>query len=153
MLGVHFVPKDDGTPHIQAMRQKGIEWADRLTTHPLPASDAWLSFTIQLHNVMSYGLGEVIIPPKRLKKLMHALYYWILPILNINRFITREWRTLPERYQELGLPEWGGDCLAAKIFLIQRLWGFESASTILMTHAYEAFQMEVGLFGDISAQD
>ena len=31
--------------------------------------------------------------------------------------------------------------------------GFESASAILMSHAYEAFQMEVGLFGDILAQD
>ena len=73
--------------------------------------------------------------------------------VNVNCCITREWRTLPERYQGLGLPEWGGDCLAAKIFLIQRLWGFESASATLVSHAYEAFQMEVGLFGNILAQD
>ena len=46
MLGVHFVPKGHGTPHTKAMRQKGFEWADRLTTRPLPARDAWLSFTI-----------------------------------------------------------------------------------------------------------
>ena len=32
MLGVHFVPKGDGTPHIKAMRKQGFEWADRLTT-------------------------------------------------------------------------------------------------------------------------
>ena len=89
MLGVHFDSKGDGTRHIKAMQQKGFEWADRLTTRPLPAIDAWLSFTIQLHKAMSYGLGAVIIPPKRLEKLMHALYYWILPILNVNRCITR----------------------------------------------------------------
>ena len=40
--------------------------------------------------------------------------------------------------------------MAAKLFYLQnKKWGFDSAVGMLMVHAYEAFQVEVGLSGNI----
>ena len=46
MLGVLFAPVGNGIPHIKMMREKGLEWVDKLTTRPLPKRDAWLSLFI-----------------------------------------------------------------------------------------------------------
>ena len=149
MLGVQFIPESDGMPYIEAMKKKGMEWANRLKTRPLPPQDAWLSFHMQLSRSMSYGLGSVVIFPKKLDKLMQLVYCRILLLLNVNRCIDCKWRTLSPCYQGLGLPDWIVDCLTAKFYLVVRLWGFSSASAHLMIHTYEAFRMEVGLFGNI----
>ena len=81
--------------------------------------------------------------PSKLDKLMHSLYFQILPYLGINRHITKEWRMLPERYQGLGLPNFVVWSLAAKISFVQRHLGFNNAAGQMMMQAFEAFLMEV----------
>jgi len=56
MLGMFFAPIGNGVPHIEAMREKGFTWADRLMTRPLPSRGAWLSFFLQLYPAISYLL-------------------------------------------------------------------------------------------------
>ena len=51
MLGVFFDPVGNGIPHITVMRDKGVVWADRLQTCPLPISGVCLSFFLQLYQV------------------------------------------------------------------------------------------------------
>ena len=148
MLGVHYVPRGNGIYHIDAMKNKGDLWADRQITRPLCLSDAWLSFFLALYPGMSYGLESVLIAPKELDDKMQALYYKILPVLGVNRNISKEWRTLSERFQGLGLPNFVVDCLAAKLFYMQSVWGFDCAAGHMMMQAYEAFLIEVGLYGD-----
>ena len=80
---------------------------------------------------------------------MQALYYKILPVLGVNRSISKEWRTLSERFRGLGLPNFVVDCLAAKLFYMQNVWGFDCAAGNMMIQAYEAFLIEVGLYGEI----
>ena len=53
---------------------------------------------------MVFGLETVIMLPKKMEKLMQNLYFRFLPILGVNRHITKGWRMLPERYHGLGLP-------------------------------------------------
>jgi len=149
MLGMFFAPIGNSVPHIEAMREKGFTWADRLMTRPLPSRDAWLSFFLHLYPAISYGLASAVIKRSKLDLLMSALYYKILPLLGVNRCINVFWHLLSERYQGLGLPNFVADCLAAKLFFVQCKWGFESASAQLMVHAYEAFMVEVGLYGNI----
>ncbi len=85
MLGIHHVPKGDGMSHIEAMKEKGMERGNRLETSPFPLQDTWLSFYMQLSKSMSYGLGLVIISPKKLDELMQLVYYRIIPLLNVNK--------------------------------------------------------------------
>ena len=119
MLGVHFVPAGNGMHHTNAMKEKGLEWVDSLTTRPLHPREAWLSLAIELYPAMAYGIASVVLAPKKLVNMMHGLYYKALPLLGINRCITREWRLLGERYQGLGMANFACDCLAAKIYLVQ----------------------------------
>ena len=120
---------------------------------PLPTRDGWLSFYLQLHPGMMWGLETVIISPNRLEKMIQSLYFQCLPLLGVNRHITKEWRMLPERYHGLGMPNYVVNCLSAKIFFMWRHWGFGGATGQMMTQAYEAFLVEVGLYGDVFTRD
>jgi len=149
MLGVFFNPLGDGLDHITAMREKGYTWHDRLKTRPLPKCDAWMSFFFQLFPGISWGLVTVNVSPKTMDDHWQALYFKILPLLGVNRHIAREWRTLGERYHGLGLPDFVVVCFAAKVFFMQRHFGFESTVGQMLMQAYEAFLVDVGLHGNI----
>ena len=95
--------------------------------------------TQPLHPVnpaMSYGLASAVISPKKLDQLIQAIYYRALPLLGINRCITREWRIFSERFQGIGLPNYVVNCFSAKTYYMQTMWGFEGASGELMVHVY-----------------
>ena len=66
-LGVFYAPEGDSTTHIRAMKQKGFDWLDRLRTNPLHPRDGWLSFYLQLHPGMVWGLVTVIMKPLKLE--------------------------------------------------------------------------------------
>ena len=72
-------------------KDKGLTWADRLTTRPLPDHDVWLSFFLQLYPGMAYGLASAVIKPEKFDKLMNGLYYKVLPLLGVNRCINTSW--------------------------------------------------------------
>ena len=63
MLGVFFRPDSDGSSHMQQMKAKGAVRLERLEAKPLPPIDAWLSFHLQLHLGITWGLPTVILPP------------------------------------------------------------------------------------------
>ena len=60
---------------------------------------------------------------------------------------------LPEWFQGLGLPNFVVLCLAGKIFSMQSHLKFEEAVGEMMLQAYEAFLIEVGLYGDVLTRD
>ena len=153
MLGMHFAPIGDTTHHMEMMKKKGLDWVDRIATRPLPRRDAWLSFHAQLFPGMVWGLVAVIMRPQKLDDLIQSLYYKILPHLGVNRNITKPWRTLPERFQGLGLPNFVVVAFAAKVHFIQCNWGFKEAASELMRYAFECHLIEVGLYGNPFAWD
>ena len=152
-LGVHFVPAGNGAAHIREMKGKGLKWVDKITTRPLPSRDAWLSFYLSLYRGIVWGLVSVNMPPDKLESEIQSLYFRALPFLGVNRCITKEWRMLPERFQGLGMPNFVVECLAAKIFFLQRHLGFDDAAGMMMQQAWEAFLVEVGLYGDVLTLD
>ena len=149
MLGIHFVLKGDSTTHIENMHQKGIDWHDKILAKPLHRHNAWLSFFMQLYPGMLWGLVSVVLSPLKLNEMMQKLYYKILPILGINCCITKAWRMLPEIYQGLGLLNFVVIAFAAKVYFLQSHWGFEGATSDAMQFAYEAFLVEIGLYGNV----
>ena len=84
---------------------------------------------------MVFGLETVIMSPKKMEKLMQNLYFKVLPILGVNRHITKEWRMLSESYHGLGLPNFVVLCFAAKLFFLQCQLGFDAASGEMLTQA------------------
>ena len=154
MLGFWFNPLGDGIKHVSSIKQKGINWVDRNVTRPLSRSDTWLSFYMQLIPGMTWGLLAVTMPPEQLEKEIMSLYYKILPLVGVNRNITKGWRTIPCRYQGLGMPNFVVLVLACKLHFLMCFWGFNNHVVgIMLYHAYEAFQMEVGLGGNILTRD
>ena len=115
MLGVHFSPAGNSSSHVDNMVQKGLDWVDCLRTKPISRADAWLSFYLQLFPGMSWGLVTVCMSPLKLDKKFQKVYEKALPFLGVNRKIKCEWRTLPEMYQGLGLPNFPLIALSSKI--------------------------------------
>ena len=74
-----------------------------------------MSFFAQLLPVIHWGLVAVVLAQKALQKHYQDLYYKIPPLLGVIRNIGKEWRTLPETYQVLGLPDFEVYALSKKI--------------------------------------
>jgi hypothetical protein len=83
---------------------------------------------------------------------MGAIYYKALPHLGFNRHITTEFRTLPSSFQGIGLRHWSIEKLAKDITVLLRHWKSTTTLGQAFQLLYEAFQMEVGLDGNIFTQ-
>ncbi len=123
VLGVHFTPEGNSTAHVESCVQKGLNWVDHIHTRPLTRSDTWLSFQLQLFPAMSWGLVTVCMQPMRLDAMIQRVYAKALPHLGVNRNIKKEWRTLPERYLGLALPNFPLIALSAKVSFFARDMG------------------------------
>ena len=102
---------------------------------------------MQLIPGMSWGLLSTIISPKKLNDAIGSLYFKILPMLRVNRNITKEWHTIPPRFQGLGMPDFVVMSFGCQVYFLQCFWGFNDVVGTLLHFAFEAFQMEVGLLG------
>ncbi len=148
MLGVNFSPAENSATHVEHMVQKGLEWADCLHTTPVSRNNAWLSFYLQLYPCISWGLVTTYMQPKKLDVQVQCVHAKALPILGVNRNIKKEWRTLPEQYQGIGMPNILLAALAEKLSFLVGNCGFHGqAHGDSLAMAYDNFLMEVGLYG------
>ena len=102
---------------------------------------------------MVWGLVTAVISPATLRTHLHKVYYKALPLLGIRRSSKNEYRTLPERFQGLGLSDFVVLAFAYKIFFLQCHWGFEGTVARMVMLTFETFMLEVRLLGDIFKKD
>jgi hypothetical protein len=140
MLGVHFSPAGNSTTHIDHMVEKSLDWVERLQSKPLSCSNAWLSMYFQLFSAISWGLVTVCMQPSKLDRKIQKVYEKALPLLGVKSKIKREWRTLPEMYQGLTLPNFSLVALSEKVAFLFGNWGFHGqAPSNALAMAYENF--------------
>jgi hypothetical protein len=151
-LGVWSNPLNSAGVPLIKLKNKGMDWVDRLNQRPLERRDVWLSLTTQEYPRRLYGLSSLYATLHELDTVMGAIYYKALPHLGFNRHITTEFRTLPSSFQGIGLRQWSIEKLAKDISVLLRHW--QSTTTLGQGFQllYEAFQMEVGLDGNIFTQ-
>ena len=77
----------------------------------------------QLYPKLIYGVVALTHDLDKLEAAFQLVWYSLLPSLKVNRHITKEFRTLPLRFQGLALPNPNIDVLSSKIHLIQEHWG------------------------------
>jgi hypothetical protein len=83
MLGIYFGPTSGGGTHTREMAQKGLIWADQMTSRPLTPSFAWQSFTHQLHPGMMWGLATAILSPHNFLERFQRVCFKLLKSLGI----------------------------------------------------------------------
>ena len=104
----------------------------------------------QLYPKLIYGAVVLTHNPDKLEAAFQAIWYNLLLSLRVNRHITKEFRTLPLRFQGLALPSPNIDVLSTMIHLIWEHWGKRGDVTgNMLALAYLIFQTEVGIGGDI----
>ena len=67
----------------------------------------------------------------------------------MNGNIGKEWRTLPERYQGLGLPNFEVHALSKNIHFLQHKRNGNDSTSKMAETTYEAFMVEVRMYGNI----
>ena len=122
-LGMLTCPTSDGYAHLTKMLAKGRQWAESIRSSILPYRDRWFSLYTQLFPSVHYGLVPLMTPPTVLEEAFMDMYYQLLPLLNVNRNITSDWRWLPQSFQGLGLPNMGIEKLALTLQYVIRHWG------------------------------
>jgi hypothetical protein len=127
----------------------GLEYAERLGARRLPARDAWMGTCYLLFPKLIYGAAAVTHSPQKLEEAIQSIWYKLLPSLCVNRNITKEYRMLPHWFQGLALPNPNIDALSKKIHLLQSYWDTGSTLRRMLHQAYQVFQVEVGLSGNI----
>ena len=153
MLGFYHALDPKEHPHVDAMVKKGVDWVDKIATGNLHPRDVWMGFFAQILPGINWGLVATVLHPQALQDAYQSFYYKLLPILGVNRNIGKEWRTLPERYQGLGLPDFEVHALSKKIHFLQRKWDGKDATSNMTGTTYEAFMIEVGVYGNMFALD
>ncbi len=56
---------------------------------------------------------------------------------------------MPDMYQGLGMFDLNVECLSAKVYFMRRHWNMSKAMGKMLRQAYEVFQIDVGLGGNI----
>jgi hypothetical protein len=102
---------------------------------------------------MAWGISTVVLSSYELFEATRPVYYKCLPLLGVQRHIELPWRTLPESYQGIGMPDFALLSLSSKLQLIQCICGFNDAASHSMQMGYESFLMEIGLYGNTLAYD
>ena len=148
-LGIYFAPNGDFSAHVDYIVKSGLHHSSCLKIHPIPPREARMSIDLVLVPKILYGAVTLSHPPAKLEKAFQSIYYKLLPSMGVNRCITKPYRMLPEKYQGLALPNPNIWVLAAKLILIREHWELDTTMGNMLTHAYQTFQMEVGLGGNI----
>ena len=153
VLGVWASPSGLGTTHLDHMISKGQKWSRRVLHSSLRPSEVWQSLQTQALPSARYGLLVLMNSPTEVDDAFGSWYYTLLPALGVNRNIAREWRTLPKRYQGLGLPQMSLEKLALSLQYLQRHWGRSTPTGKMLRSVFELVQIEVGLSGNFLKRD
>jgi hypothetical protein len=153
VLGIWSSPSSTGTAHLRHMLSKGWKWSKRVISSGLTPAEVWHSFRTQAVPAVSYGLTTLMTPRQTLDDSFNKWYYTLLPSLGVNRNISKEWRTLPQCYQGLGLPVMSIEKLAASIQYLLRHWDNPSTYGHALRCSFELLQVETGLKGNFLTRD
>jgi hypothetical protein len=135
---------------IKDIQQKGNEWVNDLSSNRfIQPRDGWLSTQIHLKPKLEWGLVCFCDDFKKLDEAIHSIYYRSLSKLQVNRHTKREWRMLSEQFQGHGLFDITLDCLGARLYFHRRFWKTSTPVGKMLHQAYETFQMDVGLQGNL----
>ena len=82
-------------------------------------------------------------------KAIYTVYHASLGRLRINPKMRKEFRMMPGMYQGLRMFNLNIDGLGARIFFLHQHWNMNTPMSKMRGQAFEAFQMNVGLKGNI----
>ena len=135
---------------LEYTRDLGLEWATKLNTNKyISPSDGWKSLVTQLKPKVTWGIVCLTAKPEKVARVQAAIYHRSLSRLRVHKSIRRELRTMPEMFQGLGMFDLNVERLGQKVFFLRRHWNTPTAMGKMLKVAFETFQIDVGLDGNI----
>ncbi len=152
-LGVYTNPLGDNTAQLEKLIRKATHWSASIRSANLTHSEIWQSLRTQLLPSLRYSLVPLMTPPDVMEEIFLDWQYTLLPLLGVNRNITRDWRWLPWEYQGLGLPNMGLLKGADMLQYLVRHWGSHTGLGLRLRRSFEIAQLDCGLEGNFLNRD
>ena len=135
---------------LKYIRDLGLGWATQLSTNKyISPADGWKSLFTQLKPKVAWGAVCLTATPLHVDRVQSAIYHRSLSRLRVHRSIRRELRTMPEMFQGLGMFDLNVERLGKKVYFLRRHWNTPTAMGHMLKVAFETFQIDVGLDGNI----
>lgn len=153
VLGIWSCPASTGQAQLDHMIKRGRKWGNRVHHSSLQPAEVWQSFTTQALPSVKYGLIVLMSPREEVDDDFSSWYYSVLPATGVNHNIAREWRTLPVRFQGLGLSQMSLEKLATSLQFLQKHWGTEDSMGWILRCTFKLSQLDIGLSGNYLLQE
>jgi hypothetical protein len=152
-LGVFIAMDGNQDTQMQELLQKAHRWADLVKSGRLTRTETWFSLVHCMMKTLEYPLMATSLSQAQCKQIVKSLLDAALPVLGINRHLTRMVVHRPRLYQGLRVPElW-------TLQGILKLWitvAHGNATTITgcnLRAALSLHTIELGLPGHMFQQD
>jgi hypothetical protein len=104
-LGVFIAMDGNQDTQVQALLQKTNLWADKVRSGRLTPTEAWFSLTFCMMKTLEYPLMATSLSHEQCYTIMRPLLQAGLPVLGLNRHLTRSVVYGPRRFQGVGIPD------------------------------------------------
>jgi hypothetical protein len=143
-LGVYHCPSGGHSHHLTMLQDCGLKWVNNMKNANLPSGSIMMSYLFQLWAGLRYGLGTLTNSIDAAKECLSGIEVQLLPLLGVNRNITKEWRTLPCAYGGVGLLSLPVEQLIARLNILSLHYGEQTIIGQKLQCSLHLLQLQIG---------
>lgn len=119
----------------------------------LPSHLVMISYHLQLWTALRYGLGTLTNSISQAEECLSKLDYQLLPLIGVNRNITKGWRTLHPAFGGIGLLSLATEQLICRLNMLLFHYDISSIVGDKLTCSLHWLQLQIGCSGNPLLRD
>ncbi len=143
-LGVYHCPSGGHRQHLTTLRDRGTLWVNNMKNASLPSGSIMKSYQFQLWAGLRYGLGTLTNTIEAAEGCLSNIDTQLLPLLGVNRNITKEWRTIPTAFGGVGLLSLPVEQLISRINIFSLHYGEQTIIGQKLLCSLHLLQLQIG---------
>ena len=147
-LGVFHSPDGSSKAHLQYTRERALKWVNQMKNAHLPSHMVMMSYQLQLWTALRYGLGTLTNSIQQADDCLSKLDHQLLPLLGINRNITKGWRALHPAFGGVGLLSLPTEQLICRLNLLLFHYSVQSIVGDKLMCSLHWMQLQLGCIGN-----
>ena len=143
-LGVYHCPSGGHRQHLTTLGDRGTLWVNNMKNASLPSGSIMKSYQFQLWAGLRYGLGTLTNTIEAAEGCLSNIDTQLLPLLGVNRNITKDWRTIPTAFGGVGLLSLPVEQLISRINIFSLHYGEQTIIGQKLLCSLHLLQLQIG---------